>query len=71
MGFYCTVFHPKMNVVHCIHTYVERASTYVQYVYVQYVRTICTVYVHIVLLYPGVGANYGRIKGKSVLTFVM
>ena len=24
-----------------------------------------------VLLYPGVGANYERIKGKSVLTFVM
>ena len=22
-------------------------------------------------LYPGVGANYGWIKGKSVLTFVM
>ena len=24
-----------------------------------------------IMLYPGVGANYGWIKGKSVLTFVM
>jgi hypothetical protein len=31
-------------------------------------------HVHVVVilfLYPGVGANHGWIKGKSVLTFVM
>ena len=36
--------------------------------YPTYIQCIYSVYIY---LYPGVGANYGWIKGKSVLTFVM
>ena len=54
---------------------------YVQILYVHvhaYVRTYVHTYIHTHIhtymhtyLYPGEGANYGWIKGKSVLTFVM
>ena len=37
--------------------------------YINRVTHRCTP--HIMHLYPGEGANYGWIKGKSVLTFVM
>ena len=52
------------------HTY--NVNIYVR-TYVLYVHMLCTyihTYIH-VRLYPGVWANYGWIKGKSVLTFVM
>ena len=58
-----------MKACEYIHTYVQVITHIGTYCNIRMYRT----YVHkyILYLYPGEGANYRWIKGKSVLTFVM
>ena len=50
--------HASLMCVYAVHTYVIFLFVHTS----MHIRTC---------LYPGVGANYGWIKGKSVLTFEM